>query len=88
MLTILPEVDAALQADPGSGGREKVIPLAHIGGTLSEPRVQLTREAVVAFAASPRRTELEQKIDERLGEGSGREVIDALEGLLGGRKRP
>jgi hypothetical protein len=88
LLTILPEVDAALQADPGSGGREKVIPLAHIGGTLSEPRVQLTREAVVAFAASPRRTELEQKIDERLGEGSGREVIDALEGLLGGRKRP
>jgi hypothetical protein len=88
LLTILPEVDAALQAEPGSEGREKVIPLAHIGGTLSEPSIQLTREAVVAFAASPRRSELEQKIDERLGEGSGREVIDALEGLLGGRKRP
>jgi hypothetical protein len=65
-----------------------VIPLAHIGGTLSEPDVELTREAVVALAASPRRTELEEKIDERLGEGAGRDVLDALEGLLGGRKRP
>lgn len=86
-LTIHPEVDAALQAEPGSEGREKVIPLAHIGGTLAEPRIELTREAVVAFAASPRRRELEEEIDERLGEGTGREVIDALEGLLGGRRR-
>jgi uncharacterized protein YhdP len=87
-LTIHPEVDAALQGEAGSPGREKVIPLAHIGGTLSEPDVELTREAVVALAASPRRTELEEKIDERLGEGAGRDVLDALEGLLGGRKRP
>jgi hypothetical protein len=87
-LTIHPEVDAALQGEASSPGREKVIPLAHIGGTLGEPRIELTREAVVALAASPRRSELEEKIDERLGEGSGREVLDALEGLLGGRKRP
>ena len=44
--------------------------------------------AVWVGLSTPRRSELEQKIDERLGEGSGREVIDALEGLLGGRKRP
>lgn len=87
-LTIHPEVDEALQAEAGAAGREKVIPLAHIGGTLGQPRIELTREAVVAFAAAPRRSELEEKIDERLGKGSGREVLDTLEGLLGGRKRP
>ncbi|MEN8181977.1 MAG: AsmA-like C-terminal region-containing protein [Myxococcota bacterium] len=88
-LTIQPEVDAALSGggvarDPG---REKVIPLAHVGGTLGSPRIELTREAVLALAASPRRGKLESEIDERLGEGSGREVLDALEGLFGGGKR-
>jgi hypothetical protein len=68
-----------------------VIPLAHVGGTLSSPRVDLSREAVVALASSyaleSRRGRLEQKIDERLGEGAGRELLDTLEGVLGGKRR-
>ncbi len=34
-----------------------------------------------------RQSELEREIDERLGEGSGREIFDALEGLLGSGRR-
>ncbi len=103
-LTIGRALDAALSGGPdgsasaapaaptsGSAGREKVIPLAHVRGTLGSPRVELTREAALAlasgFATGRRREKLEEKIDERLGEGSGKEVIDALEGLLGGRER-
>jgi hypothetical protein len=69
-----------------------VIPLAHVGGTLSAPRVDLSREVVLNFAAtyaaSKHRTEIEQKIDERLGEGAGREVLDTLQGILGGKRKP
>lgn len=97
-LSIDEEVDAALagaaEAQAGTTPpppRRKVIPLAHVGGTLSSPRVDLSREAVVALASSyaleSRRGRLEQKIDERLGEGAGRELLDTLEGVLGGKRR-
>jgi AsmA protein len=103
-LTIDREVDAALAggteasaaAAPASEAatpepRAKVIPLARVAGTLSSPRVELTREAVVALAGSyvldRRRESLERKLDERLGEGAGRQTIDALEGILGRRGR-
>ena len=37
---------------------------------------------------SPGKSRLEEEIDERLGEGSGQEIFNALEGLLGnGRRR-
>jgi AsmA protein len=90
------EAPAAGAADAGAGAargaaRPKVIPLARVRGTLDSPRVELTREGALAlasgYASGPRRERLEQKIDERLGQGSGKEVIDALEGLLGGRER-
>jgi hypothetical protein len=96
-ITIDEEVDAALQEGSTEGAatppaRSKVIPLAHVGGTLSAPRVDLSREVVLNFAAtyaaSKHRTEIEQKIDERLGEGAGREVLDTLQGILGGKRKP
>jgi hypothetical protein len=61
-----------------------------VRGSLGAPRVELTREAALALAGSftsgPRRDRLERKLDDRLGEGRGKEVIDALEGLLGDRE--
>jgi hypothetical protein len=99
-LTIDPEVTAAM-VEPAAGsteppaetpGRRRVIPLAHVGGTLTEPRVSITREAALALATElgtgQRRGELEQKIDERLGEGAGKEILGTLEGILGRRKQP
>jgi AsmA protein len=97
-LTIDEEVDAALaEASEEEGGaaptpKQRVIPLARVVGTVSEPRVDLSRGAVVAFAASyataGRLEPLQEKIDERLGEGAGREILDTLEGILGGRPKP
>jgi hypothetical protein len=96
-LTVGRALDAALAGQaPAPGGADgspaapKVIPLARVRGTLDSPRVELTREAALALAggltSGPRRDRLERKIDDRLGEGRGKEVIDALEGLLGGRE--
>ncbi len=96
-LTVGRALDAALAGGaPAPGGADassaapKVIPLARVRGTLGSPRVELTREAALALAggltSGPRRDRLERKIDDRLGEGRGKEVIDALEGLLGGRE--
>lgn len=99
-LTIGEDVTTALaqnatdgtQAAPATTRRERVIPLARVAGTLSAPRVEITRETAVAFASgfalARQRGELEQKIDERLGEGAGRDVLDTLEGILGRRRPP
>jgi hypothetical protein len=68
-----------------------VIPLAHIGGTLEKPRVEITRETAVALAVElgtgRKRGRLEEKIDERLGEGAGREILGTLEQILGGKRK-
>jgi hypothetical protein len=86
-LTIDEELDAALQG--GEEGRRRVVPLARVGGTLESPRVQLTSEAIRmiagAYATERRRAKWESKIDEYLGEGSGRELLDAL--LSGGSQK-
>lgn len=91
-LTIDPEIEAALAPDaPADSRRAQVIPLAGVTGTVSQPRVRITQEAALQFVAAlqrdsevqRRRTKLEEKIDAELGAGSGRQVIDALGGLLG-----
>ncbi len=97
-LTISEEVDQALvQAALESGAappepKKKVIPLARVGGTLGSPRVDLSPQAVASLASTyalgRRREKLEQKIDETLGTGSGKEILDTLEGILGGRRKP
>jgi len=92
-LTIDEEIDGAIAGEGPSDpqprpGRSRVIPLARVTGTLDSPRVEITDEAVIRFAAlyatQRRRDKWERKIDERLGEGSGREVLDALEQILSG----
>lgn len=96
------EIDAALSGEAAGGrpasipeggaarGRKLVLPLARVTGTLDDPKVRVTREAIVALAtrtgsAGEQRRELEGRIDEYLGEGGGEKVIDVLEGFLGGR---
>jgi hypothetical protein len=95
-LTVGRALDAALAGGtpaPDAGDASaapRVIPLARVRGSLGAPRVELTREAALAFVggftSGPRRDRLERKLDDRLGEGRGKEVIDALEGLLGDRE--
>jgi hypothetical protein len=89
-LTIGEEVDATIAGSEGAArqGEKRVIPLASVTGTLNNPRVDLTREAIVAFATTytiegHKSQELKEEIDEVLGEGAGEEVMDLLEGLLG-----
>jgi hypothetical protein len=93
-LTIDEEIDDAIASEGPSDqqqprpGRSRVIPLARVTGTLDSPRVEITDEAVLRFAAlyatQKRRDKWERKIDERLGEGSGRQVLDALDQILSG----
>jgi hypothetical protein len=89
-LRIGEEVDAAL----GSGaGRRRTIPLASVTGTLDEPRVALTREALAGVAAAyagdeRRREKWEERLDERLGEGRGKDVLEALDKVLESLQQP
>lgn len=93
-LTIEEEIDAVLAESVEGATPEpdrKVIPLARVVGTLTSPRVDLSPRAVASFASSyalaRRRGKLEEEIDEELGEGAGKEILDTLEGIFGGRKR-
>lgn len=98
-LTIDKEIDQALaseaaQAASGAASgssASRVIPLTHVTGTLDAPRVDLSPQALASLATRysvGRYTEkYEKKIDEVLGEGSGEQVRDVLEGILGGKKR-
>ncbi len=94
-ITIDEEIDAAIAAEgespaPDHRGRKRVIPLAHVTGTAAAPRVALSPEAALQFAAlyatERRREKWEEKIDERLGEGTGREVLDTLDQILRSRE--
>jgi AsmA protein len=95
-LTIDEEIDQALAAEAGSAAASapsasRVIPLARVTGTLDAPRVDVTPQALASLATRysvGRYTEkYEKKIDEVLGEGSGGQVRDVLEGILGGANR-
>jgi hypothetical protein len=84
------EVDAALGA---GSGRARTIPLASVTGTLDEPRVALTREAIAGIAAAyagdeRRREKWEKRLDEKLGEGRGKDVLKALDQVLESLQKP
>ncbi|MAE94092.1 MAG: hypothetical protein CL910_05475 [Deltaproteobacteria bacterium] len=92
-LTIFEEIDEALR--PGSEGEERrdprsrVIPLAEVGGTIDEPKVTVTSDAALrlgaaAYATEKRRKKWERKLDERLGEGAGKDVLGILDAILSG----
>ena len=53
------------------------------------PRVSIAPEVALQFAAAyygggERREKLQRKLDEKLGEGSGKQVLDLLDSVLGG----
>ena len=85
------EAYAALAGEePRPGGRERVLPLASVRGTVDAPRVALDPQGALAlvatFAAAGKRGELERALDGVLGKGAGRGVLDALDGLLAPRR--
>jgi AsmA protein len=95
-LTLFEAIDQALaegsSGTPPARGVKRELPLAAVKGTLDAPRVVIAPEVALQFAASyyaggERREKLEKKIEEKLGEGSGKQVIDLLDSVLGGRKR-
>ena len=96
-LTIFESVDRALaQGSPEAAVRQeppvkRVIPLAAVRGTVDSPRITVTRRAALGFGAAyvadpRRRAKWERKLDERLGEGAGREVLGILDAILSGEK--
>lgn len=90
-LVLEEEAYAALAGEePRPGGRERVLPLAAVGGTLDEPRIAIDAQAALAlaatFATAGKRDKLERKLDRALGEGAGRSVLDALDGLFAPRE--
>jgi uncharacterized protein involved in outer membrane biogenesis len=91
-LTLFEEIDQAL-AEGAARGVKREIPLAAVRGTLADPKVTITPQVALAFAASyyaggERRDKLEKKLDEKLGEGRGKQAIDLLDQVLGGGKQP
>ncbi len=93
-LTILPKVDEALAEAVGAEpvkGEARVIPLAEVRGTLSEPKVVLTQKAMLELlttysSAGEKLTEFERDLDEALGEGAGKAARGLLDSILGGGK--
>ena len=99
-LTLFEQIDQAItDATPAPSGTrtpvravDKVIPLARVTGTLDDPKVRLDRPAVLSFTrgylgGSGKLGQLQDKVDDVLGEGAGEAVFDVLEGILGGGRR-
>lgn len=64
----------------------KTIPLAHIQGTAAAPRIDLSPTAIAKLGAREefyrKRGDVEEKLDEKLGKGSGKAITDVLENVL------
>ncbi len=92
-LTLYEQLDRAL-AEGASGaaparGVKRELPLAAVKGTLDSPRVVISPAVALQFATSylaggERLQKLEKKLDERLGTGAGKPVLDLLDSVLGG----
>ena len=96
-LVIAREVDGALagqetaqqtgQATRQATGRQRVIPIAGIGGTVSRPRVRLDAAALAAVAATyAGQGELREKLEKKIGREGAEAVESILDQLLRGRK--
>jgi len=89
-LTLFEDVDRALAE--GARGVKRELPLSAVKGTLDDPKVSISPQVALSFAASvygggERREKLEREVDERLGVGSGKPVLDLLDSVLGGGSR-
>jgi hypothetical protein len=95
-LTMFEELDRVLgegaTAPESTRGVKRELPLAAVKGTIDEPRVVIAPEVALQFAASyyvdrERREKIQRKLDEKLGDGAGKQVIDLLDSVLGGRPK-
>jgi hypothetical protein len=76
-----------------AASRGRTIPLASVTGTIDAPEVAMSREALAGVAAAyagdeRRREKWERKLDKRLGEGEGKQVLEALDKVLQGMSKP
>src|SRR5690606_35809564 len=90
-LVLEEEAYAALAGEePQPGGRARTVPLASVRGTLDAPRLAIDPQAALAlaatFATAGRRDKIEKKLDDVLGKGAGRGVLDAIDGLFSPRE--
>jgi hypothetical protein len=86
-LTIFEAIDQAIAGSaPASVGRavRRELPLAHVGGTASAPSVSISPKGALRFAAAYLGS---GSLREALDEAGAGDVIDALGGLLGGKKK-
>jgi len=67
-------------AEPG--GERRGVPLAHVRGTLGNPRVEVSPEAARSFAAALEPNRLGAKLERALGPDAARDLADGLGALL------
>jgi uncharacterized protein involved in outer membrane biogenesis len=80
------ETDAELAGTKAA--KERVIPIAHIGGTVDAPRVELDQKTLAALAlAYTGNDKVREKLDKALGPGASEAVEGILGNLLGGPKK-
>jgi hypothetical protein len=80
------EADAELAG--ATRAKERVIPIAHIGGTLDAPRLELDQKTLAALAlAYTGNDKVREKLDKRFGPGASEAVEGFLGNLLGGQKK-
>jgi hypothetical protein len=71
-----------------ASGRQTVIPIAAITGTVDSPRLRLDRQALAGLALeyASGSGRLQEKLEEALGEEGAGQVKDLLDSLLRGRR--
>jgi hypothetical protein len=70
-------------------GREKVIPITGVGGTVSRPKVRLDQRALAEVAAAyATGGPMREKLEETVGPEGAQAVQDLLEQLLRGKPQP
>ena len=68
--------------------KERVIPIAHITGTLDAPRIVLDQKTLAALAlAYSGNDRVREKLDKALGPGGSEAVEDLLGNILGGKQK-
>lgn len=83
-ISIGPELDMALSGK--SSGAWRTIPIAKIGGTLTDPSVKLDQQQAARFVAgyALQATKTGKKIGKKLDEALGTGASDLLQDILGG----
>jgi uncharacterized protein involved in outer membrane biogenesis len=86
-IVLTKEGDAELTGS-SKRAKERVIPIAHITGTVDSPRIALDQKTLAALAlAYSGNDKVREKIDKALGPGGAEAVEDFLGNLLGGKKK-